>query len=82
MADIRTEDVTYTAGDTTCRGHIAYDGAAGGPRPGVLVVHEWWGLDDYIRGRVRLLRSWAIRRSRPTCTGTGRPPAIRTARVR
>ena len=55
MADIRTEDVTYTAGDTTCRGHIAYDGAAGGPRPGVLVVHEWWGLDDYIRGRTRLL---------------------------
>ena len=55
MADIRTEDVTYTAGDTTCKGHLAYDGAAGEPRPGVLVVHEWWGLDDYIRGRARLL---------------------------
>ena len=51
MADIRTEDVTYAAGDTMCKGHIAYDGAAGEPRPGVLVVHEWWGLDDYIRGR-------------------------------
>ena len=33
MADIRTEDVTYTAGDTTCRGHIAYDGAAGRTAP-------------------------------------------------
>ena len=54
MTDIRTEVVTYTAGDTTCRGHIAYD-AAGGSRPGVLVVHEWWGLDDYIRGRARML---------------------------
>ena len=55
MADIRTEDVTYTAGDTTCKGCIAYDAAAGGPRPGVLVVHEWWGLNDYIRGRARML---------------------------
>ena len=55
MTDIRTEDVTYTAGDTTCRGHIAYDGASGGSRPGVLVVHEWWGLNDYVRGRARML---------------------------
>ena len=55
MTDIRTEDVTYTAGDTTCKGCIAYDAAAGEPRPGVLVVHEWWGLNDYIRGRARML---------------------------
>ena len=54
MTDIRTEDVTYTAGGTKCRGHIAYD-ATSGSRPGVLVVHEWWGLDDYIRGRARML---------------------------
>ena len=55
MTDIRTQDVTYTAGDTTCKGHIAYGAAAGEPGPGVLVVHEWWGLDDYIRGRARML---------------------------
>ena len=55
MADIETEALAYTAGDTTCKGYVAYDGAADGPRPGVLVVHEWWGLDDYIRGRARML---------------------------
>ena len=55
MTDIRTEDVTYTAGETTCKGHIAYDGAMDGQRPGVLVVHEWWGLNDYVRGRARML---------------------------
>ena len=55
MTDIRTEDVTYTAGDANCQGYIAYDGAGGERRPGVLVVHEWWGLDDYIRGRARTL---------------------------
>ena len=53
--DIRTEDVTYTAGGTTCRGHLAYDGSTADPRPGVLVVHEWWGLNDYVRGRARML---------------------------
>ena len=55
MTDIRTEDVTYTAGDTRCKGYIAYDGSTDAQRPGVLVVHEWWGLDDYIRGRARAL---------------------------
>ena len=55
MTDIRTEDVTYSAGDTNCKSYIAYDGARGERRPGVLVVHEWWGLDDYIRGRARTL---------------------------
>ena len=55
MTDIRTEDLTCTAGDTRCKGYIAYDGSGGERRPGVLVVHEWWGLDDYIRGRARML---------------------------
>ena len=55
MTDIRTEDVTYSAGATNCKSYIAYDGAGGERRPGVLVVHEWWGLDDYIRGRARTL---------------------------
>ena len=55
MTDIRTEEVTYTAGGATCAGHLAYDGSTEGSRPGVLVVHEWWGLNDYIRGRARML---------------------------
>ena len=27
----------------------------GSSRPGVLVVHEWWGLNDYIRRRAHML---------------------------
>ena len=54
MADIRTEDVTYTAGGTTLRGFLSHPAAAS-KAPGVLVVHEWWGLNDYIRRRARML---------------------------
>lgn len=50
-ARIVGEEVTYTAGDTTLRGYLAYDAAQPAPRPGVLVVHEWWGLTDYVRKR-------------------------------
>lgn len=55
MAKIETKDVTYQAGGTTLRGYLATDGDRTGKRPGVLVVHEWWGLNDYIRRRARML---------------------------
>ncbi|MDE0456243.1 MAG: dienelactone hydrolase family protein [Chromatiales bacterium] len=75
MTDIRTEDVAYAAGDTTCRGHIAYDAAAGEPRPGVLVVHEWWGLDDYIRGRAGMLAELGFTALAADMYGDGRTAA-------
>ena len=55
MTDIRNETVIYDAGDTPCKGFLAFDAAADGLRPGVLVVHEWWGVNDYIRDRARQL---------------------------
>ena len=55
MADIQSETVTYTAGGTTLKGYLARDASSTATRPGVLVVHEWWGLDEYIRGRARML---------------------------
>src|SRR5256886_1574897 len=52
---ITTEDVSYAAAGTTLRGHLAVDDAKAGKRPGILVVHEWWGLNDYVRRRARML---------------------------
>ncbi len=54
-AKIHTETVEYTQGDATLEGYLAYDDAITGKRPGVVVVHEWWGLNDYIKGRAEAL---------------------------
>ncbi len=54
-ADIRTETVTYTAGGATLVSYLAWDASQPGPRPGVVVFGEWWGLNDYQKRRARQL---------------------------
>lgn len=54
-AEIVTEEIEYTADGVTMKGYMAWDGEIEGKRPGVLVVHEWWGHNDYARKRVRQL---------------------------
>ena len=55
-AKIVTQSVPYEQGGVQLEGYLAYDDAAGkAKRPGVLIVHEWWGLNDYVRGRARQL---------------------------
>ena len=53
--NIQTEEVKYTAGDTALSGYIAWDANQEGPRPGIIVVHQWWGHSDYVRKRARML---------------------------
>ncbi|MDH3451945.1 MAG: dienelactone hydrolase family protein [Gammaproteobacteria bacterium] len=52
---IQTETVLYSANGTNLRGHFAYDDSVEGERPGVIVVHEWWGLNEYIQSRAQQL---------------------------
>ena len=54
-SDLHTETVTYRAGDTALQGYLAYDLKQSGERPGVMVIHEWWGLNDYIKRRAQML---------------------------
>jgi dienelactone hydrolase len=54
---IKTQDIDYAFGNTQMRGFLAFDDAKPGERPGVLVCHEWWGLNDYIRGRSKQIAS-------------------------
>src|SRR5512139_3543908 len=55
LAAVVSKEVEYKAGDTPLKGYIARDDAIKGKRPAVLVVHEWWGLNDYARMRARML---------------------------
>ncbi len=52
---IEGKTVTYSADGVAMKGYLAYDKSITGKRPGVLVVHEWWGLNDYARKRARML---------------------------
>lgn len=49
------KEVNYRAGGTTFQGYLARDDTIRGKRPGVLVVHEWWGHNAYARKRARML---------------------------
>ncbi len=54
-AAVKEKEVSYEANGTRLKGYIAWDDAVKGKRPGILVVHEWWGLNDYARKRARML---------------------------
>ncbi len=55
QAEVRTERIEYKHGHTLLEGFLAYDDTVTGKRPGVLVVHEWWGLNDYAKRRAEQL---------------------------
>ncbi len=55
IAAVRTELVTYTVGGVTFEGYLAFNDSLAGPRPAVLVVHDWNGLNDYARSRANQL---------------------------
>jgi dienelactone hydrolase len=50
-AEIVTKSIEYKDGDTILEGFLAYDDSKTAPAPGVLVVPEWWGLNDFIKGK-------------------------------
>lgn len=54
-AAVEGREVQYSAGGTVLKGYFAADAAVQGRRPGVLVVHEWWGHNEYARRRARML---------------------------
>ncbi|MFL5331461.1 MAG: dienelactone hydrolase family protein [Gemmataceae bacterium] len=55
QAAVHTETVSYQHEGVTLNGHLAYDDAVSGKRPGILVVHEFWGLNDYAKKRAEQL---------------------------
>ena len=54
-AGLRTQVIEYKHGDVLLEGYLAYDDSMEGKRPGVLVVHEWYGHNPYARKRAEQL---------------------------
>ena len=54
-AALVTKTVAYEQGGVKLESYLAYDDQTKTLRPGVLVVPEWWGLNDYAKGRARQL---------------------------
>ncbi len=46
-AEVKTKTVEYRQGNARLQDFLAWDDAAKGRRPSVLVVHEWWGLNRH-----------------------------------
>lgn len=55
LAALRTQVIEYQQGDVVLEGYLAYDDAIKTRRPGVMVVHEWTGIGDYVRKRTEQL---------------------------
>lgn len=53
--EVKTRVVDYTVSGTALQGVIAWDDAVKTPRPGVLVIHEWWGHNEHARTQARKL---------------------------
>lgn len=52
---IKEDSVNYTLDGKNFKSYVVYDANNKDKRPGVLVVHEWWGLNDYARSRAKQL---------------------------
>jgi dienelactone hydrolase len=52
-AGVVTKTIDYEYDGTKLKGFLAYDDSVKEKRPGVLVVHEWWGLNDYAKERCK-----------------------------
>jgi dienelactone hydrolase len=52
---IKEEDVLYSLDTVNMNGFVAYDQSIVAKRPVVLIVHEWWGLNEYVKDRARQL---------------------------
>lgn len=71
---LKTQSIEYKDGDATLEGYLAYDENITGKRPAVLVVHEWKGINDYIKNRTDELAKMGYVAFAPDIYGKGIRP--------
>ncbi|MBN9122672.1 MAG: dienelactone hydrolase family protein [Planctomycetes bacterium] len=72
QAAVVTKAVDYEFDGVKLKGFLAYDDAVKEKRPGVLVVHEWWGLNDYAKDRCKKLAELGYVAFAPDMYGDGK----------
>ena len=55
QAEVKSQFIEYSHAGVTLQGFIAFDDATAGKKPGVLVCHEWWGLNDNAQDKCKML---------------------------
>ncbi len=55
FAKLHKEAINYKDGDVALKGYLFWEDSFEGKRPGIMVVHEWWGLNDYATLRAEML---------------------------
>jgi dienelactone hydrolase len=48
-------EFSYSADSTKLQGYFAFDESSTAKRPGILVIHEWWGHNEHSRNRADML---------------------------
>ncbi len=72
VAAVQSKAVDYKDGDTNLRGYLYWDDRYEKKRPGILVLHEWWGLNAYARMRARMLAEAGYVAFAPDLYGDGK----------
>ncbi len=71
-AEIKTKTITYKDGGVTLKGMMAWDSTQIGKRPGVLVMSEWWGVNDANKNRTRRIAAAGYVAFAPDMYGDGK----------
>ncbi|GAV20394.1 hypothetical protein MMIC_P1359 [Mariprofundus micogutta] len=71
-AGVQGKEIIYQVGDTEFTGFLAFDDAVKGKRPGILVLHEWWGHNAYARKRAEMLAALGYTAFALDMYGTGK----------
>jgi len=72
FAAVQGREMTYQVNGAEFTGFLAYDDAIDGKRPGILVVHEWWGQTAYARKRANMLAALGYTAFALDMYGTGK----------
>jgi len=72
QADVTGKSITYTHKDKQYVGYMAFDDTVKNRRPGILVVHEWWGLNDFIKAKADELAKLGYVAFAPDMYGDGK----------